>query len=105
MLWFAVATKPRSGLISRGKSCRKPCHSYSPVPGTGSLPNHPMRDGVKAEACHEMLPSTSPQIKFSEGAFQYIAASRNARQLAACASRRDPKYHAVPGSSITDLST
>jgi hypothetical protein len=91
---------PRGGLSSRGKSVRKPSHSYAPVPGTGSRPTQERRSrapagaarlGVSAEACQAMLPSTSPQIRFSVGAFQYIAASRNSRQFFACARRRPPR--------------
>ena len=58
----------------------------------------PCAIGVSAAGRHEMLPSTSPQIRFSVGAFQYIAASRNSRQFRACASRSPPRYGAVPGS-------
>src|SRR5262245_12144385 len=94
-------TKPRAGLYSCGSSFRKPSHSNFPVPGTGSRPTQPFRFGVNAEACHAILPSTSPQIRFSDGYFQYIAAARNSRQLLACASRSDPRYAAVPGSSVT----
>src|SRR5438105_15597531 len=85
MLLFAVVMNPRSGLISRGRSDRNPSHSYDPVPGTGSRPVQLGRLGVSADACHEILPSTSPQIRFSVACFQYIAASRNSRQSFACA--------------------
>jgi hypothetical protein len=46
------------------------------VPGTGSRPSHPLRFGVSADGRQEMFPSTSPQIRFSEGAFQNTAADR-----------------------------
>src|SRR6188474_3988715 len=114
MLLLAVAMNPRDGLRSRGRSFRKPSHSYAPAPGTGNRPIHDRRDaspfgavrfGVSAEACHEMLPSWSPQIRFSVGAFQYMAASRNSLQFFACDSRRPPMYGAVPGSSSADRST
>ena len=49
MLLFAVATNPRDGFSSRGRSLRNPCHSNAPVPGTGSRPLHPLRDGVSAD--------------------------------------------------------
>ena len=68
MLWFAVAIQPRGGLNSRGRSLRKPSHSKSPEPGTGSRPSQPARRGESAEACHAMLPTESPQIIFSVGA-------------------------------------
>ena len=111
MLLFAVAMNPRGGLNSVGRSDRKPFHSYAPVPGTGNRPTHDrsalvaaVRFGVSADACQAMLPSTSPQIRFSVGAFQYIAAARNSLQFAVCASRRPPRYGAVPGSSSADRS-
>ena len=94
MLLFAVAMKPFGGLITRGRSVRKPFHSYLPVPGTGSRPTQPRRFGVSAEPWIVMLPSTSPQIRFSVGAFQYIArvekllAVRRLRQPQAAEIRR-----------------
>ncbi len=70
MSWLAVATHPRSGLSSLGRSSRKPRHSYAPVPGTGRRPCQPSRSGESAEACQAMFPSASPQIMFSVGAYQ-----------------------------------
>ena len=73
---------------------------HAPVPGTGSRPSQDrrvlsadgaVRFGVSADACHEIFPSTSPQIRFSVGAFQYIAASRNSLQFFACARRSPPR--------------
>jgi hypothetical protein len=61
------------------------------VPGTGSLPVQPTRFGVSADACQEMFPSTSPQIMFSVGAFQYITASRNTRQFGVWFTRSAPR--------------
>ena len=70
--------KPRARiqLLTAGRS-GTPATRKSPVPGTGRRPLQPFRDGVSADARHEMFPSTSPQIRFSDGEFQYGAASRN----------------------------
>src|SRR4029453_19122466 len=103
-LLLAVAIYPCDGLMSRGRSVRNPAHSYFPEPGTGKRPLQPFRRGVSAEAGNEMLPSTSPQIRFSVGAFQYNAASRNSLQSRLCARRSPPRYAAVPGSFIVDPS-
>src|SRR5258708_15404164 len=91
--------KPLGGFSSDGRPFLNPRHSYAPVPGTGRRPTHPWRTGDSAAGRHEMLFSTSPQIRFSVAVFQYIAASRNALQLRAWARRSPPRYGAVPGSA------
>ena len=104
MLLLAVAIKPRAGLNSRGRSVRKPSHSCMPVPGTGNRPTHErcagpraFRFGVSADACQEMLPSMSPQIRFSVGAFN-TSPDPGSRGSSSRASRSPPRYGAVPGS-------
>src|SRR5213593_4792933 len=103
MLLLAVAMKPFEGLMRRGSSFRNPSHSYLPVPGTGSRPTQPLRFGVSADPWKLMLPSTSPQIRFSVGAFQYIASSRKLLQSFACDNRSPAMYAPVPGSFNADF--
>ena len=59
----------RGKVLAKSPAIRRPRFPHRQSPG-------PSLDGVRAEARHEMLPSTSPQIRFSDGAFQVIA-SRN----------------------------
>ena len=90
-------------MYSRGRSLRKPVHSYLPVPGTGRRPVHPSRSGVRPLTCKAMFPLVSPQIRLCVGIFQNIARSKKSSQLVACASFRLPLKGAVPGSWFTDF--
>ncbi len=69
-------------LVGAGARHRQPADPRSPALVAA------VRFGVSADACHAMLPSTSPQIRFSVGAFQYIAA---VEELLAVRRLREPQ--------------
>src|SRR5450830_713572 len=105
MLLLAVDTNPLGGLYAIGSESngRKPFHSYSPVPGTGRVPDQ-WRCGIRPAATQPMFPSTSAYTRFSVGSSHLAAAALKVRQSLARLSESEAMYPAVPGSEPTKRS-